>query len=127
MVSRAGAVSSGLYLQEGADLLCQLQEAVLALVQGAGDGHAEPLPQCLRAALVEEVGGRAALGVDAVLQRLCQEDGAGADGAICGQEREGTIVQPQQPVTEGGIPKKEMGDRAAWAIRVPGGSRRHWP
>lgn len=79
-------MSSGLYLQEGADLLCQLQEAVLALVQGAGDGHTKPLPQCLRAALVEEVGGRAALRVDAVLQRLCQEDGAGADGAICGQK-----------------------------------------
>lgn len=53
-------------------------------MQGAGDGYIEPLPQRLRASLVEEVGGRAALRVDAVLQRLCQEDGAGADGAICG-------------------------------------------
>lgn len=97
-VLTAGATSSSLYLQEGTDLLCQLQKAVLALVQGAGDGHAEPLPQRLGVALVEEVGGRAALRVDAVLQRLCQEDGAGADGAIWGQEEKGTMVQPQQPV-----------------------------
>lgn len=54
-------MSSSLYLQESADLLCQFQKAVLALVQGAGDGHAEPFPQRLGAALVEEVGGRAAL------------------------------------------------------------------
>ena len=56
-----GSMSTSLYLQESADLLCQFQKAVLALVQGAGDGHAEPLPQRLGAALVEEVGGRAAL------------------------------------------------------------------
>lgn len=54
-------MSSSLYLQESADLLCQFQKAVLALVQGASDGHAEPFPQRLGAALVEEVGGRAAL------------------------------------------------------------------
>lgn len=62
------------YLQERADLLCQLQKALFALVQGPCDGHMEPLSHCLRAALVEEVCGRAVLGVDAVLQRLGQED-----------------------------------------------------
>lgn len=45
------------YLQEGADLFRQLQQALLALVQGPGDGHVEPLSHCLRAALVEEVCG----------------------------------------------------------------------
>lgn len=45
------------YLQERADLLRQLQKALLALVQGPCDGHVEPLSHCLGAALVEEVGG----------------------------------------------------------------------
>lgn len=73
----------GSYLQERADLFRQLQKALLALVQGPCDGYAEPLSHCPGAALVEEVCGRAVLGVDAVLKGLGQEDGAGADGAIC--------------------------------------------
>ena len=75
------------YLQERADLFRQLQQALLTLVQGPSDGHVEPLSHCLGAALVEEVRGRAVLGMDAVLQGLCQEDAAGADGAVWGQER----------------------------------------
>lgn len=70
----SGILELWTYLQERADLLCQLQKALFALVQGPGDGHMEPLPHCLGAALVEEVCGRAVLGVDAVLQRLGQED-----------------------------------------------------
>lgn len=66
--------SFGFYLQERADLFCQLQKALFALVQGPCDGHVEPLSHYLGAALVEEVRGRAVLGVDAVLQRLGQED-----------------------------------------------------
>lgn len=62
-------------------------------MQGPGDGHIEPLSHCLGAALVEEISGRAVLGVDAMLQRLRQEDGAGADGAICGQERKSKFTR----------------------------------
>lgn len=88
---------SDFYLQERADLFCQLQQALLALVQGPRDGHAEPLSHYLGAALVEEVRGGAVLGMHAVLQRLGQEDGAGADGAVCGQERSKSLPEPQQP------------------------------
>lgn len=56
-------------------------------MQGPCDGHVKPLSHRLGAALVEEVRGRAVLGMDAMLQRLCQEDRAGADGAVWGQER----------------------------------------
>lgn len=55
-------------------------------MQRPRDGHAEPLSQRPGAALVEEVRGRAGLGADAVLQGLRQQDGAGADGAVWGQE-----------------------------------------
>ena len=75
------------HLQERADLFGQLQKALLALVQGPCDGHVEPLSHGLGAALVEEVCGRAVLGMDTVLQGRSQEDGAGADGAIWGRER----------------------------------------
>lgn len=83
------------YLQERANLFSQLQKALLTLVQGSSDGHAEPLSHCLGVALVEEVCGRAVLGMDAVLQRLGQEDRAGADGAVCGKERSQSLPEGQ--------------------------------
>ena len=41
-----------LYLQEGADLLGEIQEALLPLVEGAGNGHGQPLADGLRVSLV---------------------------------------------------------------------------
>lgn len=51
-------------------------------MQGASDGDGEPLLHPLGVALVEELGGRAVLGMDGVLEGLGQQDGSGADGAI---------------------------------------------
>lgn len=70
------------YLQKGADLFGEVQQTLLSLVQCPSDGHSEPLPYGLRVALVEEVSGSTGLGMDAVLQGLGQENGAGADGSI---------------------------------------------
>lgn len=65
-----------LYLQEGADLLGEVQQTLLSLMQCPSNGHSEPLPDGLGIALVEEVCGSTGLGMDAVLQGLRQENGA---------------------------------------------------
>ena len=70
-------------LQKTADLLGELQQAVLPLMQGTGDGHGQPLSDGLSVALVEQLGGRAALALQVVQQGLGQQDGARAKGAIC--------------------------------------------
>lgn len=88
LLEKAAALALPTCLQEVADLLGQVEKAVLPLVQGAGDGDGEPLLHRLGVALVEEIGGRAALGMDGVLEGLGQEDGSGADGAIWEGRRE---------------------------------------
>ena len=76
------------HLQEAADLLGEVQQAVVPLVEGAGNGHGEPLADGLGVALVEELRGRAALALQVVQHRLGQQDGAGADGAVWRRRRE---------------------------------------
>lgn len=41
-------------LQEAADLLGELKQALFSLMQGTGYGHCEPLPDWLSVALVEQ-------------------------------------------------------------------------
>ena len=52
-------------------------------MHGPGNGHRQPLADGLGIALVEQVSGGAALALEVVQRGLGQQDGAGADGAIC--------------------------------------------
>lgn len=86
-------------LQEEADLLHQIKQALLSLVQGASDGDGEPFLDCLGVALEEELGGRAVLGMDRVLEGLGQKDGGGADGTVWAGRRKTacSTLPPRDP------------------------------
>lgn len=70
------------HLQEAADLLGELQQALLSLVQGTSDGHRQPLLDGLSITLVEELRGGAALALKVVEQRLSQQNGARTNSSI---------------------------------------------
>lgn len=84
-------------LQEEADLLHQVEQALLSLVQGASDGDGEPFLDRLGIALEEELGGRAVLGMDRVLEGLGQKDGGGADGTVWAGRRRKTARSTLSP------------------------------
>lgn len=72
-----------MYLQKAADLFSELQKTVLALMKSSTDGHCQPLADAPAVTLIEEIGGRAALTLQLMKNRLSQQDRLTADTSIC--------------------------------------------
>ncbi len=76
------------HLQETADLFGELEQAVLALMQGSADGYRQPLTDAVSVSLIEELGRGAALALQLVEDRLSQQNRVWTDSAIYRRDRE---------------------------------------